>query len=101
MSAFPRTYKEGRPTGPWQKGESITSLDQVKSGDLLIMDSHQFEATNLIKVMKFRDPGSGFLYSYAETNGKPYGDPHMSMADYEIGGKWYSLYSAVKRQVNR
>ena len=96
MMTSGRTYKSGRPTGSWQKGEPITSLDQVKLGDVYVMDSHQFEATNLIKVLAFNSPARGFLYGYAETDGKAVGDPRMRMHDYEIGGKWYSLYRAAR-----
>lgn len=71
-----RTYAKGRPTTGWQKGNRITSPEQVKSGDVLIGVSHQLEAENLYLVVPSPYPpslhdGEGFHVRYVQPDLTP------------------------------
>jgi hypothetical protein len=51
MRKIKRTYVQGRPIKGWSYGRRVTSVEQIKPGDILIGDSHQFKATNLYRVV--------------------------------------------------
>ena len=65
-----RTYPAGRPIAPYRHGEEITSLSQIKTGDVIIMVSHQFEAETLVKVTSRERNTQGFDYKYMSPEGK-------------------------------
>lgn len=59
----------GRPITGWRRGREIKLPTDVQVGDVLIYDSRQFSATNLIRVKKLRvlqpgDPVTGFYWKY-------------------------------------
>lgn len=93
-----RPYKCGRPTDNWQKCEQITSLGQVNSDDVLIKDSRQFEATNLVRVQGLMEVPSGFLYNYAMPDGRAIPSPVMFAHDFELSGGNVQFFRAVKRE---
>ena len=45
-------FRAGRPTVGWTRGKQITASDQVKPGDVLIAVSYQFQAVNLVRVVR-------------------------------------------------
>ena len=64
---YRRTYRKGRPTNGWERGERVTDVAQVKPGDVLIVVSPAFAAENLIRLVpRESDIGSGFNYVYAD-----------------------------------
>ena len=56
---YVRTYANGGPTSGWERGELVTTLADVKPGDVLIHVSHQFQAENLIRVVPTPEGFSG------------------------------------------
>ena len=71
-----RTYKMGRSTTGWRKGNRITRPEQVKPGDVLIGVSHQFKAENLYLVIPspwppFPHDDQGFYVRYAKLDLSP------------------------------
>lgn len=60
----------GQPITGWRRGQKIQSVADVAVDDVLVMDSKQFHATNLIRVKSLRrfptedNPVSGFYYRY-------------------------------------
>jgi hypothetical protein len=91
-----RTYQLGRSSRGFDKGEAIVSLQQVKTGDLLIMDSHRFQATNLIRVKSLSSIPVGFNYNYAETTGRVFGIPEMFLHEFEFSLPNYTFFRAMK-----
>jgi hypothetical protein len=49
---YSRTYEGGRMTRGWERGEQVTSLTELKPGDVLISVCHQFKAENLIRIVE-------------------------------------------------
>lgn len=96
-----RTYKAGRSTYGWQKGEPITTLEQVKPGDIYIMDSHQFQATNLVKVQSLREIPRGFRYNYATPDAKTILYPDMSADDFELKYKDRVFFRAERTAMKK
>jgi len=66
----PTDLKGGSGSGPYVRGEQITRIDQMKPGDIIICDCHQFDATNVARVkdvpVGFFSPGYGLDHVYAE-----------------------------------
>lgn len=95
---YPRTYPGGRSTAGWGKGERISSLEQLKPGDVLIMVSHRFPADNLIRVTGTR-PGCvsvGFDYEYTDNKtGEKYGPEEMFCWHYELQQNHKEFYRAI------
>ena len=98
-----RTYAGGRTTSGWRMGSRITSLDQLKVGDILICDSHQFKATNLVRVDEFHNHGTSsavlFHSSYVDPHGKRFGPEQFAYWPWEFDDSHtsplYSIYRAV------
>lgn len=65
-----RTYKPGRSTSGYDKGEPITRLDQINPGDTILIVSHKFQAENLARVQSVNrtptseHPSVGFTARY-------------------------------------
>jgi len=91
-----RTYKAGRETARWRKGARITNLEQIKPGELLIKDSRQFEATNLVKVESLSSIPVGFRFNYATPAGKVIKEPLMMTHEFELAMDHDVFYRAVK-----
>ena len=89
-----RTYKAGRETTGWRKGERVTRVEQVKVGMMLIMDSHQFKATNLVKVAA--TSSVGFDYQYANPDRSVILEPMMTHYDVELDSEHKAFYHAEK-----
>lgn len=90
-----RAYKAGRPTTGWRKLERITNLNQVAPGAVCIMDSHQFEATNLVMVESVTDVPKGFDYRYARTDGAAMG-ALMFTHEFELAGDAVEFFRAER-----
>lgn len=91
-----RTYKAGRDTGRWRKGDRVTSLAEIKPGDLLIKDSHQFRASNLVKVASLRSIPVSFTFNYAMPTGAVIKEPLMTTHEFELAMGHDVFYRAVK-----
>lgn len=92
-----RTYKAGRETTGWRKGERVTSLAQLRAGDILIKDSHQFKATNLVRVRAvLGSPSPGFDYQRVKPDGSIIVVPVMFARDYELKGSDATFYHAER-----
>lgn len=97
-----RTYEKGRPIIGWFKGKRLRTAEGLKAGQVLIMVSHQFQAENLVKVV--RPPKKmllgGFMYVYASPNGKPTADPQnadgMFLHEHELGMDHVEVFLASR-----
>ena len=91
-----RAYTAGRPTDGWRKGEPIVWLEQVQPGDICIMDSHRFRATNLIRIQAVQVLPSGFTYNYAKTDGRVIQNPDMFTHDFELPSQHIAFFRAER-----
>lgn len=66
----PTDRKGGSGSGPYIRGKRITRISQLRPGDILIGDSNQFDATNVVRVMElpkgYSSPGYGEDHVYTE-----------------------------------
>lgn len=101
---YPRTYKQGRPTNGWDRGEQITDVADVKPGDVLITVSHQFQAENLVRVVGRDEPiiGSGFNYQYADCRTLQRSDGGIMFChDFMLALPGQEFYRAIDRRPKR
>lgn len=82
MRKIKRTFEQGRPITGWAYGRLVTSVDQVKPGDVLIGDCHQFKATNLYRVVE-NSTGVKDLFHYI------YITPQNRKADGDEMAAWH------------
>ncbi len=92
-----RTYKPGRPTTGWAYGKRVKSVRQVKVGDYLIGDSHQFQATNLYRVTKIIHDKSRFCVIYVQPNRRTTGENEMCVWYWELEPDRHPYYFAQRR----
>ena len=67
----------------------------VKVDDLLIKDSHQFQATNLMIVVRKYVTPIGFGAKFATPNGQPLGD-EMMVYNFELTQSHSTFYRAAR-----
>ena len=108
----------GRPITGWKRGIEIKLPTDVAPGDVLIYDSAQFDATNLIRVKELRriPPGNpvvaGFYWRYVSPDLKSEESPGSERAlawHWEIAAGGFfkaereelSLTAAEKRDLER
>jgi len=92
-----RTYKAGRPIIGWAYGKRVASVSQLKVGDYLIGDSHQFQATNLYRVTKIFHDQTRFYVVYVRPNRRTTGENEMCVWYWELEPKRHPYYHAHKR----
>jgi hypothetical protein len=92
-----RTYKAGRPITGWTYGKRVTSVGQLKVGDYLIGDSHQFHATNLYRVTKIIPDKSRFCVIYVRPNRRTTKEREMCVWNYELKPERHPYYFAHRR----
>ncbi len=100
----------GRPITGWRRGKQVKTVADVKVGDVLIMDSDAFNATNLVRVKSLRrfpseaDPVDGFYYCYVtpDLTGESSGGsgPTMLIYDYGIEHCYGGFFQAVAEDGN-
>ena len=94
-----RTYEAGRQTIGWAYGRRVTSVGQVKVGDYLIGDSHQFQATNLYRVTSIVHDQSRFCVVYVHPNRRTTGENEMCVWHWELEPERHPYYFAHKQNV--
>ncbi|HKQ06627.1 MAG TPA: hypothetical protein VJ464_15950 [Blastocatellia bacterium] len=63
---------------------------------MLIADSHQFEATNLVKVAQIISLPKGFTYTYATPAGDVIKEPLMMAHEFELSKDDLVFYEAQR-----
>ena len=80
-----RVYKGGRKTTNFRKGKRISSMEDIKVGDILISVSHRFKAENLCKVKKLNKRPLGFNAIYVDPHTlKRIGNEEWFTHDFEL-----------------
>ena len=104
-----RTYPAGRPIDGFTYGDQVETVAEVSVGDILIYDSHQFKATNLIRRVPMPEgfieiEGRELFYAvYVDSNGERIGPEMFCVWYWELTNERYGLFSyyrAVPVQLN-
>ena len=92
-----RTYPQGRPIDGFSYGGQIETMREVSVGDILIYDSHQFHATNLIRVTELITHGKPepqlFHAVYCHPNGERFGPEEFAVWYWELTKERFGLFS--------
>lgn len=93
--AAQRTYPAGRPIDGFDYGGQVETVADVAVGELLINDSHQFKATNLIRVTQkvVGRHDSRFIAVYCHPNGKRFGPEEFCVWCWDLTKERFGLFS--------
>ncbi len=97
---------KGRGFGSFTKGEKVTSLLDMKYGEMLLEYSHQFDSQNIIRITNvrphdFTDPGEIIYARFVNPqNPSEFAGIEFAIWDFELSGKTlrYDLWRAIADQ---
>jgi hypothetical protein len=99
VSRNPGDLATGSGSGRFHRGERIRQIGEIRVGDLFIEDSHQFDATNVCRVIKIRD-GNKFVASFVNSanpeSSRLWSDQPFCVWDFDLRGEMSRFYRAAE-----